>query len=63
MELIIGIILIVVVIALYFITYVVNEKTDVPEGCKDLTDLSHCHNCTNATCGMKQRLGNEKHDQ
>ncbi|MBN2504622.1 MAG: hypothetical protein JXB20_04690 [Bacilli bacterium] len=63
MEIVIGVVLIVLVIGIYVITYVINEKTDVPEGCEDLTDFSACHGCTNSSCGIKQKLEKTNNDK
>ncbi len=56
MEYIIAIGLIVLVVILYAFSYAVNEKTSVPAGCEDLTDLSSCGACTNGGCSIKKTI-------
>jgi hypothetical protein len=64
MEIAIGIGLLVALIMLYVISAYYNEKTEIPEGCKDLTDFSGCPGCANTLCKMKKTIQKEKgHDQ
>ena len=52
-ELIIAIVLIVVLFALFFITYVFNKKTPVPENCKGMT-TEQCDGCHQFDCAFKK---------
>lgn len=56
MEIIIAVVLISLVVVIYVISYAVNEKTSVPEGCEDLTDLSSCSTCTQGGCSIKKTI-------
>ena len=47
--LVIAIITIVALIALFFITYVLNKRTPVPTGCEKVYN-EHCHDCKNKNC-------------
>ncbi len=56
---IVGSILLVGIIILYFLTYILNKKTEVPQG---ITPLSKCSTCGNGSCSLKDKenfLGNE----
>jgi len=59
LEIAIGIGIVVLVAAIYIITYILNEKTKVPEGCEDLTDFSGCQSCTNGACSIKKKIDKE----
>lgn len=48
--LIIAISVIVLLIAAFFITYVLNKRTPVPKGCETLMENEHCASCNNTTC-------------
>lgn len=61
MEIAIGIGLLVALIALYVLSQYFNQKTEIPEGCQDLTDFSHCPGCANRHCGIKTSI--EKEDR
>jgi len=44
-------------IALYFILFLMNKKTPIPEGCLDAIEISDkCASCKISSCGAKQRL-------
>ena len=47
--LILAIIIIVLLIALFFITYVLNKKTPLPKGCEKVQN-EHCAGCINKHC-------------
>ncbi len=61
MELFFGIALVVLIVLIYVVTYILNEKTKVPEGCENLTDFSGCHTCSNSACNIKPRV-EKKHN-
>lgn len=48
--LIIAIGVIILLVALFFISYVLNKKTPIPEECKNLIDEEKCVGCQNITC-------------
>ena len=48
LELILAILVIVLVIAIFIISYVLNKKTPIPEGCEDLD--AECETCPVTTC-------------
>ena len=48
--LIIGIGVIILLIALFFIGYILNKKTPIPEECKNLVDEEKCSGCANKLC-------------
>ena len=53
--LLIGIIIIALLIAVFFISYVLNKKTPVPKGCENLfVDDELCAKCSNTTCKFKE---------
>ncbi len=56
MELFFGIALVVLIILIYVATYILNEKTKVPEGCENLTDFSGCQTCSNSACQIKPKV-------
>ena len=50
-----AILLIVGLLATFFISYVSNKKTPVPKGCeKLLRDEELCANCSNTSCKIKE---------
>ena len=50
-----AIILIVALLAVFFISYVYNKKTPVPKGCEKLLyDEEMCANCSNTSCKIKE---------
>ena len=52
--LIISIIIIVFLVALFFVTYFLNKRTPVPEGCEDLRiGYEGCKGCKNTGCKIK----------
>lgn len=48
--LIIGIGVIVLLIFLFFLGYILNKKTPIPEECKNLIDEEKCAGCSNKLC-------------
>lgn len=48
--LIIGIGVIVLLVVLFFLGYILNKKTPVPEECKNLIDEEKCVGCSNKLC-------------
>ena len=48
--LIIGIIVIVLLLVLFFVSYVLNKKTPIPKECQDLEESEHCFGCKNVSC-------------
>ena len=49
--LLVAIAIIIVLIVLFFISYVLNKKTPVPKGCEHiLKENEHCLGCTNKSC-------------
>ena len=48
--LIIGILVVICLVALFFISYVLNKKTPIPKECQDLESNEHCVGCKNITC-------------
>lgn len=57
-PLILGIGVIILLIAIFFISYVINKKTPVPPECKDISDSLKCESCTEITCAL-----NKIHDE
>ena len=61
----IAIVLIIVLVAIFFITYYLNKKTPIPKGCEDiLINKENCSSCKNYECdlnGIKDK--NEKEDK
>ena len=50
-----AIILIVALLAVFFISYVLNKKTPVPKGCEKLLyDDEMCAKCSNTSCKIKE---------
>ena len=50
-----AIILIAALLAVFFVSYVLNKKTPVPKGCeKLLVDEEMCANCSNTSCKIKE---------
>ena len=48
--LIIGILVVVCLVALFFISYVMNKKTPIPKECQDLEENEACIGCKNVSC-------------
>lgn len=61
----IAIVLIIVLVAIFFITYYLNKKTPIPKGYEDiLINKENCSSCKNYECdlnGIKDK--NEKEDK
>ena len=59
--LIIAIIIIAALAATFIITFVINRKTPVPEGCESLKITEEgCANCQIEECAIKVKLGIKK---
>ena len=59
--LIIAIAVIVVLIILFFVSYVMNKKTPVPKGCENLLqENKHCFGCSNKSCQYYKEKKEEK---
>lgn len=57
--LIIGVGVVVVLLALFFIGYILNKKTPIPEECKDLIDEEKCSGCSNKFCSHYKEKNKE----
>ena len=56
-----AIILIAALSATFFISYVLNKKTPIPEGCEDLViDDENCMKCNNVDCSIRQNINFKK---
>ena len=49
-----GLITVAVIIGLYLLTYVMNKRTPVPEGCEVNVSEATCGACNNYACSIKQ---------
>ena len=59
--LIISIFIVVALVAIFFITFIVNRKTPVPEGCEDIKISSeNCLACNVEGCSIKDKFSIEK---
>ena len=59
--LILGISLIALLVLIFFVTFFLNKKTKVPEGCEDLRiGKEGCGACKNYSCNIKKRLDIKK---
>lgn len=55
----IGVVVLLVVI--FFVTYILNKKTPKPEGCEDiLISDENCGACNNTACSIKTKLDLDK---
>ncbi len=61
MEQLIGFIVIVAMILLYFGLYYLNKKTPLPKGCENLVNSEKCQSCSNITCQFHKE-GDRKDD-
>lgn len=53
--------LVIVLIAVFFITYVLNKRTPVPKGCENIKISEEgCMSCLNTECHIKQGLDIQK---
>lgn len=48
-KLLIAILVFIALIAIFFLTYVLNKKTPVPKGCEKVEN-EHCVGCANKAC-------------
>lgn len=53
MKIAIAIIVIVLLVAIFFISYVLNNKTPKPDGCRDLIEEGNCQTCKVTDCALK----------
>lgn len=59
LYLIIGIIIILVLVILFIVSYVLNKRTPVPKGCENLLiDEEKCSSCNNELCKLKKNINN-----
>ena len=62
--LIIGIIILILLIALYIISYILNKKTPVPKGCENIKiDEETCKSCNNAMCKIKEKITSNEEEE
>ena len=53
--------IIVLLIVVFFITYLLNKKTTLPKGCEDLKiSEESCSKCNNTMCDFKNKIDFEK---
>lgn len=57
---IVGILIVVVIIALYFITYLVNANTEVPEGTRV---IDKCSVCNSGSCSLSKKTKVKEHPE
>jgi len=50
MQIIVGILILVIMIAAFFVTYLLNKRTPVPEG----TNFDDCTGCKNIHCSRSK---------
>ncbi len=62
MDLVYKILIVVVAVAIFIISYLLNQKTKVPNGCEKLTNCTSCGNqkCINKKNNDKENDDNEK---
>ncbi|MBQ9448675.1 MAG: hypothetical protein IJU60_02225 [Acholeplasmatales bacterium] len=61
LYLVLSICLIVGLLALFFITFVINRKTPVPKGCENIKiEEESCMACSNSSCEIKEKFEYEK---
>ncbi len=53
--------LVIVLVAIFFLTYVLNKRTPVPKGCENIKiSDENCMSCGNIDCHIKQGLDLKK---
>lgn len=53
--------IIVLLVVLFFVSYLLNKRTPVPKGCEHLKiSEEFCLNCTNTECEIHEKLDLEK---
>lgn len=53
--------LVIVLVAIFFLTYVLNKRTPVPKGCENIKiNDENCMSCGNMDCHIKQGLDLKK---
>ena len=61
LYLVLAIALIAGLVALFFITFVINRKTPVPEGCEHIKiEEENCLLCSNSGCEIKEKFEYKK---
>lgn len=61
---ILAIVVVIALLAIFFITYVLNKKTPVPEGCENIKiSDENCNSCGNMDCHIKQGIDFKKIEQ
>lgn len=58
-EYLIGTLVVMGIIALYMLTFLLNNKTEAPDG-NNKIDAIKCGACSNYTCGVKQQFSEER---
>ena len=55
-ELIIAIVVIAILIGVFFVSYILNKKTPVPDECLELKiEASKCAACSNTSCSLRKK--------
>jgi len=58
---ILAIVVVLALVAIFFITYVLNKRTPVPEGCENIKiSDENCLSCGNVDCHIKQGIDLKK---
>lgn len=53
--------LVLALLAIFFISYLLNKKTPVPKGCENLLiNDENCSACNNTECNLKQKVDFDK---
>ena len=53
--------IIILLIAIFFISYLLNKKTPVPKGCENIRiNDENCSVCKNTSCSIKQKIDLKK---
>lgn len=56
-----GIVVILLLVAVFFVSYVLNKRTPVPKGCEHINiSEEFCLQCTNTDCTIKERFSVKK---
>lgn len=56
-----GIVVVVLLVAIFFVSYIFNKKTPVPEGCEQINISDEfCLQCSNVECTIRQRIDIQK---
>lgn len=54
LQTVLAIVIVVVLVAVFFISYVWNKKTPIPENCKDLFEEGQCSSCKQYDCALNK---------